>query len=408
MGVESFGPTPGSKEARAMWAKASLSGAKKAKGGYSKKKMKSGTPKGGWGFDEGDGEGMNRDDLIAALGEHGIDTGTLKDAPDEALAEMLRVCEDKDEQHSEYDDEEEGKDGDREDMDDDQKPDEHDPFGEFAEDELPDPETDEEKKDYAERARAYAEHLRRYVGRAKKYMQKYCQMDRHAEGQLPPDKGMPADTTEGGPEPMADGSPVTALTRQPKKTTLMHQYSERRIADVVRREVQRALSGQVKQKMDQFEKFTEEQMSSQKKAAIEAFCEARLKAGKILPFELDSDNPANLFDRLMRADAKTVIRKFKENGKEQRLTELEMQMREIDQRPARAFSEQVRSAKYGKNGKKGEEEADIEVEKVEEAYDRFSENFKGTSKQTFVDGFKIERKHHPQLTAEDYLEALSI
>ncbi len=375
------------------------------------------TPGAYWCFSEAKPQrsAMNRDDIIKKLTEHGIDQGTLADVPDEALAEMLRVCEDKDSQTQNNDDETPadpggggGDGGGGMDFDDDEEgKDKADPFAEFADDELPEPKDDDEKKDFAEKTRAYAERLRKYCGRAKKYLEKYAGSDNirgsNQEGQKramwAKDPDHPDDYAEPG------GSPVTTETA-PKKTTVTHQFSEKRQRAMIREEVSRALNGQVKGKMDRFERFTEGQLATQKKATIEAFCESRLKAGKIVPFELDTDNPANLYDRLMRADASRTIRKFREGKKDVALTELDLQMREIDARPARMFSEQVRGAKAGKAGA---QEPDLEVEKVEEAFERFSEKFpRGTTKQTIVDGFKIEKKYTPDLTAADFLEALSI
>ena len=105
-----------------------------------------------WVFSEA--KPMDRDQIIQALAEHGCDTEALKDASDETLAEMLRVCEAKDQQgdgDEEYDESEE----------------------------LPEPKNDEEKKSFAERAKKMGE-------RAKKWAEKYCsKMDDTAAADMP-------------------------------------------------------------------------------------------------------------------------------------------------------------------------------------------------------------------------------
>lgn len=377
MSLAKFGPDPGSKQSKAMWAKMTLSGAKKKDGSYSPRKYKKGTPKGGWGFDE-DGN-MDKDSVLDALAEAGGNRELLSKIPDDALGEVCRMMTDA----------EEG-DGDQQQNDDEPPADDNDmptdhsdaAGNDVGSDSLPDIKTEQE-------AREYAEHVRRHAEHARSALAKYCSMGRHAEG-----------------GESAPAQPVTSETSQPKKTTVTHQYSERDMERFASRAVERALESRIKDKIDRFEKFTETQLAAQKKATIEAFCESRLKAGKILPSELDTENnPANLFDRLMRADASTPVRKFREGKKDVSLTELDLQMREIDARPARMFSEKVKAGKAGN----GSADDDIEVEKVSEAFDRFSEVFpKGTKKEDLIAGYKAEKKHHPEVTAADFLEGFDL
>lgn len=384
MGIARFGPAGDSPQGRAMWSKVSLSGAKNKNGSYSKRKLKKGTPKGGWGFDEDDtaAETPTHEDMIKYLTDLGMDAAKLADTPDEALAEMCRYA------ASLAEDGDDG-DGDAGEQD----------FADAAgndigDDSLPEIQNAQEARDYAEKVRRMADH-------ARKGLKRFC--SQHAEG----DGG--GDAAAGG-DAAGDDSPVSSETAETDNSAeRAAQYRERGLERLVTRVVNRALNAQIKEKMDRFEKFTESQLSSQKKQAIEAFLETNRQAGKVLPFELDLGNPANLYDRLMRADAVRTVRRFREGKKEAALTELDLQMREIEQRPVRAFSELVKKGGGFRGGKPGSVEADAEVEKIEDAFDRFSESFpRGINKETLVEGFKAEKKVHPDLMAEDFLEGLAV
>jgi hypothetical protein len=369
---------------------------------------------------------MDRDEMMQHLEGEGWSREVLDKMPDEALAEAIRVNEDQ----GQNDD----RPGDEAAFDDDMARTEPDQFDEESAD-------DEEKRaEYAERARKYAAFVKQHAERARRYMERFCSQEDMADAPVSTESGMGGEhddyASSKGHQGEADPDQVAAAmaqmrkdgtleshdeitSPQPKKTTVTHQYSENGpLARFIRRQVSAVLNGQVKKKMDRFEKFTEEQLASQKRATIDAFCETQLKLGKILPAELDADNPANLRDRLLRADAKTPVRKFKEGKKEVALTELDLQMREIESRPPMKFGERFKQPQTkgkGAESKPGKSSAaagnaddDAEAEKVRDTVERFSEKFpRGTRPEVIVAGFKAERKHNAELTAEEFLEGLA-
>jgi hypothetical protein len=295
---------------------------------------------------------MSREEMISKLQEMGFNAEVFTpETPDAVLAEILRVNQDEEEREGEdYDDEP-----------------------------LPEPKDDAEKQAYAEKARKMGE-------RAKRYMEKYCSnMDDDVSALTP--QPQPMDDTPNAPEPP-----------MPKKVTTTHQYSEQQLGELVRREVAAALKGSVQSSIDQLQKFSEEQLASQKKAAVEAFCDARLKAGKILPRELDRSSPTNLFDRLLRADSKAIVHKYRDKGKDVCLTELDLQMQEIDARQPRTFAEKVKSPSKA-------DAEDTDVAEIEDHYEAFSESFRavGTSKESLIKGFQAAKKHNAELTAREFL-----
>lgn len=357
MSVESFGPEPGSKPAKAMWAKATLSGAKKKKGGYSKKKMKSGTPKGGWGFDEGDGEGMDRDDMISKLAEHGFDTGTLKDTPDEALAETLRVCEDKDAQHDDHDD------GEPEDKEESQEFDDSDPetgLEEHAGDNLPEPKTMAE-------AQRYAEH-------ALKHFKKFCNMQKHAEGE---------DDDESLPE------------RKKEEEAVDKHHERGSLVKTIRREIQAAINGEVKQSLAKLEKFREEQLRTARRASSEEIADQFVREGRLPPAERD-----DFVEALYEADD-TRIRKFNENGKSVSLTARDRLIRMVKNRHT-LFSEHFKDPKPAA-GAEGDSEAIVAAH-----FDKFHEDYQknGYSREKVVSEFKALNAENQAAMLEEYRRSL--
>jgi hypothetical protein len=140
-----------------------------------------------------------------------------------------------------------------------------------------------------------------------------------------------------------------------------------------------------------------------KRASVEKFCEAMSQAGKIIPAEMDrgaDGKQPTIVDRLLRADAHQKVHKFSEGGKTHALSELDLQMREIERRPVLVkFGERrVGTTKDATAG-------DDEKAKVEGHYEQFAEEFaKGqTTKEDFLKAFESARKSNPKLTAEKFL-----
>jgi hypothetical protein len=173
---------------------------------------------------------------------------------------------------------------------------------------------------------------------------------------------------------------------------------------VVKAAVKEAVT-QVRREFGAVREQTEQLSANQRRANITAFCEAQVKAGKILPSELDDagGKRPTLIDRLMRADARATVRKFSEKGKTLELTELDLQMREIEDRPVLLkYGERTRSSG---RGSAAETPADSEIAKVEAHYEQFSESFQklSTTKDDFVKAFKSRQKSEPGFTAERFL-----
>lgn len=302
---------------------------------------------------------MSREEMLAALAEKGMDTALLSDAvPDELLAEMLRVLSSHDEPDGDEQVAEESP-AEQEMAEDADVPA---PEGEQADEEMAE---DEAGPTDAESAKAYLEKAMKHYEAARKHFEKY-----------------------NAPEEKGKGEDVQVAT-----------MSEQKVAALVEAAVAKALKTQAKGAVAELRKFSEEQVASQKKLAVDAFCESRLKAGKILPAELDPANPANLKARLLRADSRSTVAKFSEKGKTVELTELDLQMREVDARPAFKFGERIVATKPG------EAAEDEQVAEIESHYEQFSEQFgrAGVTKDRFVSGFKAERKMNPKLTAADFL-----
>ena len=215
------------------------------------------------------------------------------------------------------------------------------------------------------------------------------------EGQMA-DAGLGAGTVVATPTPTAPAAPGGMPGGQPSQ--IIMKYSD--VQALVTGAVNAALKD-VRTDLQSTKEQTSQLTANTKRANITAFCEAMRGAGKILPAELDGGDPKKptptIVDRLMRADATRVVRKYSEGGKEIRQTELDLQMAEIESRPPLVtFAERV---KGGKAGTAGAVNADAEVDKVK----RFSEDRVPASHRTkFVTSFEEARKKKPELTAVAY------
>jgi hypothetical protein len=137
-----------------------------------------------------------------------------------------------------------------------------------------------------------------------------------------------------------------------------------------------------------------------KRSRIQLFSERMLREGKITPAELDGSardrhgNPIpNLLDRLQRADARQSIHTFKEGTKEVPMTELDLQMAEIEARPPLRFAERLRQSA---------DRSHDDNARVAAHYDQFSEDFRkaGITREKYLATFERNRD---QVSADAYI-----
>ena len=293
---------------------------------------------------------MDRQQMIAKLTAAGVDAALLTDAvPDPVLAEMCRLAE--------------GKGG--------------------GGDEFADADFD------GDMARHPADRMAKMREHARKYADMYaarCKKMGENMGTVP-------GSTEGLVKP---GDKPDAVTPD-KFAELAKPLIERAVSAALEQERKKA--GSALEQLDARE-------AELRRQSVEKFCENMVKAGKVLPAELDRGDPKSprptLVDRLLRADARQKVHKFSENGKTVELTELELQMREVESRPQLVrFGE--RSVKTGPGGAAGR---DGEKAKVKEHYERFSEDFRrmGTTEEELTKAFEAAQKRDPDLTAAKFLK----
>lgn len=313
---------------------------------------------------------MDRQQIIEKLQSMGMDVSSITDAvPDDALASMCQAMEAAKQPVEQHDDD----------------PDKKKPGGVEGEstmglmnefDEAM-PEDDDGKKSYAEKARKYFE--------AAKKMAERC-------GMKLDDAASDTDQPEPPVKPM--GEPPMG----PKKVTTTQHFTE---ADV-KRIVAEALKEHVGGTVTELKKFHEEQVASAKKLAVESFCEARIASGKLTAAEYKAKAAGGpggpVYERLIRADSRSVVCKFTEKGQKVEATELDMQMREIDARPT-LFREKFKDPQTQTTSE------DAEVAKVESHYESFREAFAATNtkKEELVSAFKAKRKRDESLTADRFL-----
>lgn len=318
---------------------------------------------------------MDPQEMMKKLAEYGYDTSVFGDNPPPALlAECLRVC-------SELDSDED------------------------QPEELPEATNEAERAKFAQSAQAMAD-------RAKKMMDKYGCTKLDDGSSLPqPNELSMSNTAPMGeipPEGKApDGSgaapALPALTKHPSQVTMKYAEIQPHVEKLVKDLVAQATK-EINGSLAETKGHVEEERASRKKASIDIFVESRRVAGKIYPYELDESAGDTVRERLYRADSKTVVKKFKEGKKEVTLTELDLQMREIDRRKAFAFGERMKAAPKAD----GTVEADDdEIRKVEDHYEQFRENFRthGLTKEKLVTGFKQARQINPETTADKFLLA---
>lgn len=191
--------------------------------------------------------------------------------------------------------------------------------------------------------------------------------------------------TSTGPAP---ANPSVSPSGMGHPTSVTMKYSEKQIADM------NAKADALEQRLAALDKITADRIGDEKRTGFKAFCEAQVKAGRLLPAWID----AGLEEVAMELDA-VKVHKFSD-GKE--VTPLDKLKKIIAAGPnLLVFSERLA------NGKSGEDGADHEEGRVKQHYHRFSESFKkqGLTEEKLVAGFKALKARLPESRAEDYLGA---
>ena len=302
---------------------------------------------------------MDRQALLDALGQHGFDLAALTDAvPDETLSEFLRVLDAASQEP----------DGDEpEDLPLDQEPEPADGDELMAED------GDDKDK-----------------GDDKKFKDG-CAAE-YADGGLDLDKPL-TDSSIDNPLYTAGGgqgtSPVYAggtklASRHPKSVSM--KFQER--------------TARIEARLQRAEKFAEQQQAAAKKALVASKLDSLIAAGKVLPAEREG------LESLLHSLDADAVTKFAEKGNTVERTAFEQALAVLEARPTLVkFGERVKSARPGTAGKSAQPSEDVEVAEVEAHYEAFSEQFgkAGLTKEKLVEGFKNQRKLHPETTAKQFL-----
>jgi hypothetical protein len=211
--------------------------------------------------------------------------------------------------------------------------------------------------------------------------------------------GPPVET----PPPETPGGPVSAGPAPEGMPAQYAEYFQRLVGAAVVN-----VTGGLKEAKVQVEQFAE----ATRKQNIDARLDVLLKAGKILPAQLDatakdkSGRPVpTLRDRLYRTDARHVVEKFSEGGKEITKTELDLQFDELERLPV--------LTRYGEKFATGADLPGNEPDAVEvQAVERFAEQHAadvphGTKPADYraglVEGYKAAKKHRPDLTAAEFV-----
>lgn len=328
---------------------------------------------------------MNRDEMLKQLSDLGCDTSVITDTvPDEVIAEWLRTAsasqEPPDEELDEEGEKETGDATGHDDADADRTQDttDHDDA----------PQMPADTTDTAAMAEYYSA------------MGEYC-AKKMAEF---PDPSAPQVAGVGGGATTKNGEPVPK-----KKTTTVH-FSERDVRKIVGVAVKTAKE-EIRKEFAEVRTATRSLSDETRRASVQKFCETQVQAGRLPPSALDTGDPKaprpTVVDRLMRADHRRKVHKFSERGSdgkptETELTELELQMKEIETGPALwKFGEKLK-------GPYTVQTAETEdVAKVEKFHEENAPRFAGAglSKEKLVDGWKKYKAANPEITTEKFLTA---
>lgn len=332
-----------------------------------------------------EGEDMDRDAMIAELSKRGISADTLKDVPDAALGEWLRSLEsaaegaDDKPPEDEPPPEEGDKPPDEEFADDDDEPADE-TYAEDGEPADPDPEV---MKGRADKMMAKARKFAARVGA--KCMGEIDDSD-------PEQKAAAMARMRQAGELKHYDEGKKAEDEYTMKTVKMSE-----VAKIVRREVRKAIKGDVADSLGELQKFREDTTAEARKQAVDGILTRLAEQGKVAPALRD-----HYADMLMSADAKTV-HKFGEGKKAVSCTRFDKIVKDLEALPT-LFRERMKGGKAGAAGTTAE---DAEVEKVEAHYESFAESFRkvNTDKAELTTAFKHARKQNPELTADEFLQA---
>lgn len=287
---------------------------------------------------------MNRDEMLAQLGEMGVDVSAITpETPDAVLAEWLRSLTG----GGDDDGGVAGEDGDAGDIGDTEN------LGEDGDaDDVAKNSDDEDAKpsDPAKLAEW-----------GKRMAEKYCG-----------DK----------PNQMADAT----MPNAPKKVTTTQHFGEKL----------KAIEAKLKaadEKVEKLDKFAEARIAADTRARIDGEIKAAAAAGRILPAEIDAGKYEYLYDL-----PATGVVKFAENGKQVSGSPLDKALAAIRSGPVLIkFGEKFRDPK-------GAAAPDEEVAKVERFSEQLGDSLKtaGTTPAGYVEKFKELRKKKPALTAAEY------
>lgn len=286
-------------------------------------------------------ETPNKDEMVKKLAEAGIDSADLA-SPDAMMAAMCRMA-----------DSMTGLQGQMADM----EP------KESVEGQLPEPATEEQKREYADKARRYAAYAARY----KKYAE---------------------------PETPAATSPLVAEGNVPE----MAKMSEQSIQSIVAAAA-RAAADQVRAEFAPIRKEVETFSEENKRDTVRSFIRNWTASGHIDPSEMDAGpGLPTLEDELMALDNKTPVHRFSENGKTVTLTPFQARMERIKRRKPRRVGELVGTSKMS-------ETHDAGKEKIANHYETYSEQFQksGITLEKFIAGYEVGMKNGNIKSADEYL-----
>jgi hypothetical protein len=141
--------------------------------------------------------------------------------------------------------------------------------------------------------------------------------------------------------------------KEKKEEHQLASLSEAQVTDLVAKAVSEALAKnntEIKTQLAAAENQISIFQEATKRDAVNKFVETRRASGKITASELDPgpNKKPTLIDRLMMTDGKAVIHTFSENGRDVKMTALDLAMDEIDRRQARPDEKLVPGTKDGK------------------------------------------------------------
>jgi len=184
----------------------------------------------------------------------------------------------------------------------------------------------------------------------------------------------------------SDGeAPVPAKKPEPAA------MSDKAVRSIVKSAVAEAVS-QVRREFAPLRSDVTRFKEETRREGLQAFCEARLRQGKILPCEMDrAGGQPNLLDRLMTLDDTREVFKFSEGGREIKKTQLQAELDAIDARTPHLFGERFKDPHKGRADGKLDKNA-----RSERIWERFSEDFKKTGAAQTIEELQAGWEKLPQ------------